>query len=249
MTFVVCYYIDIEEGLFHTKRDETDLTDSRQVTMKVITCIIMLLFFLYEAVQFKSAGYSYFEEEWNYFELMGICLFFWGAFLDVSSEGVNDHLRVVWVISLILTLIKILVVITVFPQFNFLVIMITTVIKEVINFMVLFLIFCIIFAECYHICNIDASGYGRSPELLSHFISTLRGSLGDFAMLDIFQTMDLQNADKDGWRVSKKLMLFSWLVWFMGYFLLTLVFMNFIIAVIGETYTNVSEYRIAHNYQ
>lgn len=49
--------------------------------------------------------------------------------------------------------------------------------------------------------------------------------------------------------MSKGLMLFTWFIWVLGLFSLTMVFMNFIIAVIGDTYTRVSEYKVAHNYQ
>lgn len=148
--------------------------------------LIMFLFLLYELMQFKIERQNYLKEIWNYFELAGIIIFFWGAVVDIRSTHITETLRIIWTFSLMMTLIKILIIIQVFPQLNFLVIMFYTVIKEIVNFMILFLIFCMIFAECYHIVNVDTSSYGRTPDLLSHFISTLRGSMGDFAMLDIF---------------------------------------------------------------
>lgn len=44
-------------------------------------------------------------------------------------------------------------------------------------------------------------------------------------------------------------MTFTWFVFICGFFILTMVFMNFLIAVIGDTYSNVIEYKVAHDYQ
>ena len=70
--------------------------------------------------------------------------------------------------------------------------MFTTVSYELSNFMLLFTIFIMIFAECFNVCNVDVGAYGRSPAILSHIINTVRGSFGDQGMLDIFQTLDLK---------------------------------------------------------
>ena len=128
--------------------------------------------------------------------------------------------------------------------------MFSTVTKELGGFMFLFAIFCLIFAECFNVCNVDVSGYGRQPPLMAHFINMLRGSFGDQGMLDVFQTLDLKVGDGSvHYRVSESLMIFTWFIWLLSTFLLTMVFMNFIIAVIGDSYNNVSEFRLAHNYQ
>lgn len=127
--------------------------------------------------------------------------------------------------------------------------MFVTVTYELGNFMFLFAIFCMIFAECFNVCNVDVGAYGRSPPLLSHLINTIRGSFGDQGMLDIFQTLDLKVQGSVHYRTSEGLMLFTWFIWFLSIFFLTMVFMNFIIAVIGETYARVSQFKIAHNYQ
>lgn len=74
--------------------------------------------------------------------------------------------------------------------------------------------------------------------------------MGEFAMLDIFQSLDLKvSPDSSEYRTSYFLMIFTWFVYIMGFFILTMVFMNFLIAVIGDTYSNVIEYKVAHDYQ
>lgn len=75
----------------------------------------MVFFFLYEMVQLKIEKLNYFKEMWNYFELLGIFLFTSAAALDLTYDTVQDKLRVLWTFSMMLTLIKILIVIMVFP--------------------------------------------------------------------------------------------------------------------------------------
>ena len=41
---------------------------------------------------------------------------------------------------------------------------------------------------------------------------------------------------------------FTWFVWLLSIFFLFMIFMNFIIAVISETFSNVLEFKIAHDY-
>ena len=60
---------------------------------------------------------------------------------------------------------------------------------------------------------------------------------------------DLSYDDPDRWMVSRSLMLFTWLVFTVSVFFLFMVFMNFIIAVIGDSFNRVSEYKNAHDYQ
>lgn len=42
--------------------------------------------------------------------------------------------------------------------------------------------------------------------------------------------------------------MFSWVVWGISIVFLFMIFMNFIIAVIGDTYNRVIEYKEAHDY-
>jgi len=146
----------------------------------------MGIFAIYELIQIKIEGSEYFKDFWNYFEMAGITLFYWAMYIDITNEHLHDDLRILWIISLQLCLVKLVYLVRVFKQLNFLVTMLITVVNEISYFMLLFLIFCIIYAECQHILHIDVSFYGRTPNLLGHFVNTIRGSVGDFAMIDMF---------------------------------------------------------------
>jgi hypothetical protein len=125
--------------------------------------------------------------------------------------------------------------------------------------MLLFGIFIVSFAECNHIMHVDVTPYGRLPELIGHCISILRGAMGDFSMIDPYQGFDLIESDEsDGdhdadddkitYVHSFQIYIFTFVLWAIGIFFLFMIFMNFIIAVIGDSYNAVIEFKEAHDY-
>ena len=88
---------------------------------------------------------------------------------------------------------------------------------------------------------------------MGHVIATLRSSMGDFAMIDPWQTFDrYEEIAPDGnpvYRHSLEIVYFTFLLWVMAIVFLFMIFMNFIIAVIGDSYDRVIEYKEAHDYQ
>lgn len=144
------------------------------------------------------------------------------------------------------SLIKIVYLIRVFRQLNFLVTMLITVVNEVMFFILLFSIFVLTFAQCNHIVGVDISSYGRVPELLANFLAVLRCSMGDFSLIDPKYSFDIidKRIDASGkivetYKHSRVIMLFTFFIWAITIFFLFMIFMNFIIAVIGETYQKV----------
>ena len=98
----------------------------------------------------------------------------------------------------------------------------------------------------------DVSAYGRTPDILAHFFGVLRIAMGDQANVDPFETFDRRIVDPTtGEKVylhSKSIVMFTFAIWVIQNFFLFMVFMNFIIAVIGESYSKVVEFKIAHDY-
>lgn len=60
-------------------------------------------------------------------------------------------------------------------------------------FIILFIIFILTFAECYHIVQIDVSSYGRMPDLLALSLATQRSAFGDFSLIDPYMGFDLKD--------------------------------------------------------
>jgi hypothetical protein len=118
-------------------------------------------------------------------------LFFWGAFLDITEERVTDNMRIIFVASIMLSLSKVIYLVRVFKQLNFLVKMLSYVLIDIVYFMVLFCCFLVTFAECNHIVRVDVSGYGRVPEFYAHIFNIIRCASGDFASINMNETFDL----------------------------------------------------------
>ena len=146
----------------------------------------------------------------------------------------------IFVLSVLLSLIKFVYLVRVFKQLNSLVTMLTTVVQEVKYFMVLFLCFLVTFAECNHLVMVDIGAYERTPALLAHILSVLRCAMGDFSLIDPFMTFDINTEDENGnpveYRHTYNIMMFTWLIYVISVFFLFMIFMNFIIAVIGDSY-------------
>lgn len=174
------------ESIHFTDSEGLRIKDGMFIASKFICIFIQTVQFLYELMQIKNEGYDYFTDFWNYFELMGLFLFFWAAMLDLTRPSVTDLMRIIFSMSVLMSLVKVVYLIRVFKHLNFLATMLVSVCNEVIFFFILFTIFLLTFAECFHIMQVDVSAYGRTHPLVSHFIATLRSSMGDFAMIDPF---------------------------------------------------------------
>ena len=89
--------------------------------------------------------------------------------------------------------------------------MITTVIEDIVFFLLMFSMYLLTFAACFHLVGVDISSYGRMNPLLAHFFAVLRGAMGDFAMIDMYNGFDLikdANAEEesDKYRYSQTIM-------------------------------------------
>jgi len=73
--------------------------------------------------------------------------------------------------------------------------------------------------------------------MFGYYLMAFRTSLGDFE-LDNFE---------DG--SSLGIIYLRWLIWVIGVFVLNLIFMNFVIAVISESYEKIMQKSIAEGYR
>jgi hypothetical protein len=76
--------------------------------------------------------------------------------------------------------------------------------------------------------------------------------MGDFSLIDPWQTFDTYEFIEDGsieYTFPMRVVMFTWVIWGISIVFLFMIFMNFIIAVIGDTYDRVIQYKEAHDYQ
>lgn len=198
--------------------------------------------------------FEYLKDFWNYLEVFGFLLYAISTVEDFMLDRPEDSLRILWTFTCLLALIKTIYLIRVFQQLNFLVTMITTVLQDIVFFLVMFSMYLLTFAACFHLVGVDIACYGRMNEFVAHLIGVLRCAMGDFAMIDMALGFDLLQdpeavVESERFRYSQTIMLFTWGLWVLSIFFTFMIFMNFIIAVIGDSFSKVLEFKTAHDYQ
>ena len=112
----------------------------------------------------------------------------------------------------------------------------------------MFLAFVIVTAISFNVVNTDMSGYGRIPNIFAEIISTFRLAFGEFTVIDPYTTFDYKDSDGEYSREYKTVVT-SFLIFVFSSVFLYLMLMNFIIAVICESYAKVKKYAVAHDYK
>ncbi|CDW88576.1 UNKNOWN [Stylonychia lemnae] len=125
----------------------------------------------------------------------------------------------------------------IYEGFSFLVQMLASVFKDLKYFLIFFIIFIIqfgiIFLVLFKAQDIDEyNGMNK----LAYFLMAFRISSGDF-QLDDFHSQE------------NGLVILTWLIWLIAVMTLYIVFMNFIIAVISESYERVMQKLVAESYR
>jgi hypothetical protein len=125
------------------------------------------------------------------------------------------------------------------------------VVKDVKSFFLLFFIFLLSFSVCYRINDLDLSAYGRIHPWLALIITTLRSSMGDFSLINTYYGFD-ETSTQNGEVVFKHsifVVYLTFIVFIMSTIALFMILMNFIIAVISNSYEKIIKFAVAHDYR
>ena len=251
--FIVVYLADLNQTKTYYDEEEFRTKNFLFYTYKGIESVVQGSFLAYEIIQMRLDFKDYLTDVWNYLELLGIVFWAWAAVLDILESDITNLIKTLFSLSIMFSLIKIMYLIRVFRQLNFLVTMFNTVVIDIFYFMILFCIFMLIFAQSFHVVGLSVKSYGRTPSLLAHSISVFRVAMGDFAMIDMNQGLDLIDGfTEDGdpvYRHSNFIMVWTFFIFVICIFFMFMIFMNFIIAVIGESYSKVIMNKDAFDYQ
>eukprot|EP00347_Sterkiella_histriomuscorum_P003632 403363541 len=239
LVFCFSFLFEIMYTLSYVNKQVEPITDERNMIVlyisKAISLIVLIYFFIYEIKQaLKQEGYL--KEIWNFFDYTLIVSYL----LEIIIEAANpyhDSLAIIKVLVVCLTFLKISFFLRIYDGFSFLVSMMAAVfvdLKYFIGFFIIFILqFGIIFAILFDATSIDEySGIG----IVGYFMMAFRTSSGDFNV----------DSYKDQ---SQALVIISWTIWVIAVFLLNIMFMNFIIAVISESYEKVMQKLIAESYR
>eukprot|EP00347_Sterkiella_histriomuscorum_P008910 403343274 len=160
--------------------------------------------------------------------------------LLISLEALNpyeDYIIIIKIVIVFLTFLKINFFLRIYDGFSFLVSMMAAVFVDLKYFMGFFVIFILqfglIFAILFDAINIEEyQGIG----IFAYLMMAFRTSSGDFNV----------DSYKDQ---SSTLVIISWAIWIIAVMLLNVMFMNFIIAVISESYEKVMQKLVAESYR
>ncbi|CDW87224.1 wd-40 repeat protein [Stylonychia lemnae] len=207
-----------------------------KISTKVVCSLVLLFFLIYEIRQIRVQRRQYFNDGWNFFDFSLITAFTAFCIFDFISDN-QDNLILIKILVIVLTFMKLFFFLRIFDGFSFLVQMMGGVFKDLKYFLIFFIIFILqfgmIFLVLFKAKQVDEyNGVNK----LSYFLMAFRISSGDF------QLEDYHNQD-DG------IVIFTWIIWIIAVLILNIVFMNFIIAVISESYERVMQKLVTESYR
>ena len=120
--FLINLYIDIDLVFVEVPQEREK--GVYYLFRKFIGILIEGFFFSYEMQQLSKSGQEYFSDPWNYFELAGIVLYSSAVFEDYYHDEITDACKILYVLTILFGLIKVLFLVRVFKNLSFLVMMV-----------------------------------------------------------------------------------------------------------------------------
>ena len=204
-----------------------------------ISFVTSIIFFVYEVIQIKTDGFDYFSEFWNLVDLLGYAcfwVFFSGSF--EKAPEVETYLKVMVILQMI---VKVNFFLRIYDKFGLLVNLISTCFIDIIPFSTYLFIWIICFIMLYIQSGIIAPGRKglKEGDFVGMFLYVWENSIGN-----INDPADESFTDK-GFPV----VLLIWLIWFTNQFIIVIILLNFLIAVISQSYENVMNSKTIKKYK
>eukprot|EP00347_Sterkiella_histriomuscorum_P023209 403335532 len=240
LIFCFSFLFEILYSLILVDKAQDPPLDNRNIyvlySSQAVSLSVLIYFFIYEIKQaMKQEGY--FQEIWNFFDYtLSICYIVLIS-LEATLTPSHDSIVILKVSIVSLAFLKISFFLRIYDGFSFLVSMLAAVfvdLKYFIGFFVIFILqFGIIFAILFNATDIEEY---NGISIFGYLMMAFRTSSGDFNV----------DSYKDQ---SQILVIFSWTIWVIAVMILNVMFMNFIIAVISESYEKVMQKMIAESYK
>eukprot|EP00347_Sterkiella_histriomuscorum_P008450 403345053 len=239
LIFCLSFMIEILYSLILVDRRSDPITDERnlivQYSLKAVSFLILIYFFVYEIKQAIKQE-NYMKEIWNFFDYSLIIAYTLLTGFE-ASYPYEDFIIILKLVIVFLTFLKINFFLRIYDGFSFLVSMMAAVFVDLKYFIGFFLIFILefglVFAILFDAISIEEyQGIG----IFAYIMMAFRTSSGDFNV----------DSYKDQ---SSSLVIISWVIWIIAVMLLNVMFMNFIIAVISESYEKVMQKLVAESYR
>lgn len=131
-------------------------------------------------------------------------------------------------------------------KFGLLVDLVAQALSDAVPFTVFLIMWIILFTILFRILGfeIDGGDYSSLAESGIYLAQTYRNSIGDIAV----PSYSFWESQKEFPDIQNKMIIIIWFTWLMNQFFLTIILLNFLIAILAESFTVVMEEEMNHTY-
>ena len=185
--------------------------------------------------QLRVAGGHYFEDPWNWVDILNIGLGYWNIYNQLYSGTLELVTKLVLIALIIVCLLKLFFYMRIVESFSYIVTMILSVFADLRTFLAFYAILIVMFSLIFDVISRNPAGeYSKVGPFVGNLFSTLRLSLGDFDFGVLAETDATKGA------LDRDQHLLYWLVWLAMVVFSALIFLNFIIAEVSNSYSKIN---------
>lgn len=229
------------------------------ILVNTVQLVIQVLFFINELIQLRDQGPSYFINIYNYFELahFGFFVFYYVLRLTDTECTVPPHgdhvhnefrtlnqqtLMTILNMGIIITgTLKVFFYVRIFEEFGWIVELIGQCLKDMFTFTIFYMFLLFIYGTLYIVGGVNGGEADDSEGNVLYWVSVFRYSIGDIFDLPTYAYWE-KNVDSSG--AAKTVILINLVIFISQLFLMLIVMLNFLIAVISQTYENIMSKRV-----
>ena len=139
---------------------------------------------------------------------------------------------------------KVMFFVRVFEQYGFLTTMVGKTIVDAVPFMIFFFMFVLFFSTVVMILELDIDPLDKSyPGMLDGIritVQTYRNSIGDITTPNYSKWLTLEQQNEISHEDLEYVMGLAWMFWILNQIITLIILLNFLIAVISDSYANVN---------
>ena len=229
------------------------------IIVNSLQLVVQVGFLLNELIQLRDQGPAYFINIYNYFELahFGFFLFYYILRLadtectipphgnhvhnEFRSLAMQNLLTVLNMGVIITGTLKVFFYVRIFEEFGWIVELIGQCLKDMFTFTVFYVFLLFIYGTLYSVGGVNGGEADNSEGNVLYWISVFRYSIGDIFDLPTYSYWE-KNMDNGGG--ANLVILINLGIFISQLFLMLIVMLNFLIAVISQTYENIMSKRV-----
>ena len=228
--FSLMWYIQ-EIFLVDSKNDASGKRINPEPDTKILKsiagCLIYPLF--YDGTQAFKQGRDYFRDSWNYLDILHITLGYTNIYFQAKTGTWELWSKITMIFVILICLMKTFFFMRIVMSFSYIVTMILNVVYDLQVFLLFFTVLIIMFSAVFDvIAKNEAKEYRHLGPFMGNVMTTLRLSLGDF---------DFSVLQEDA--LNEKQHWLFWIIWILMVIFSALIFLNFIIAEVSNSYQSV----------